>query len=228
MVASFDFIFVWAHITVMHVCVYDALTWMCKCFAVFSCWMWITWAITMDALTPDMRKALGLRQQHLIFVVSIFLFLVVALVIELTFLQWWSLQDRYLFQVKVLGTTIDVQVFQIFFSCLISSLPMCLRILWRLHSAKNEELILIHGAVEYDDVRWPRDESVSVVTQKKPKGLTAQSRVRECSRGFIDKRKSSQPAQHETSNRCVRIKDKLFTWLQTLHSTVSFLNTRLH
>lgn len=152
MATSFDFLFLAANITVLHLCVGDALAWTCKCFAVFACWIWIMCVITMDALTPDMREALGLGRQHLFGVVFLFLFLLVALVIELTVLQRWNLQDRCLFQVKAVGTTVDVQVFQIFFSCLISSLPMCLRILWRLYKAQHGELILIHGAVEYDDV----------------------------------------------------------------------------
>lgn len=181
MTTSFDFLFLAANITALHLCVGDALAWTCKSFAVFACWIWIMWAITMDALTPDMREALGLRRQHLFSVVVLFLFLVVALVIELTVLQRWNLQDRCLFQVKAFGTTVDVQVFQIFFSCIISSLPMCLRILWRLYKAQHGELILIHGAVEYDDVplaqRRKRKRRISASETQRAGSSVTSSRV---------------------------------------------------
>lgn len=152
LVSSFDFMFLSANITMMHICVSDALAWTSKGFAVLSCWMWVMWAVTTDALTPNMRNLLGLRQRHLFCVISLFLVLVVMLVVELTVLQTWSLQDRCLFQFKALKTTVDIQVFQVFFSCLISSFPMFIRILWRLHKAQHGDLILIHGAVEYDDL----------------------------------------------------------------------------
>lgn len=149
---SFDFMFLSSNITIMHICICDASLWTDKCLAILSIWIWIMWAITMDALPPDLRQALGLRRFHLMITIAIFVLLLMLLTVDLIFIHKLDLQDRTLFHVKAHGTTIDVHVFQFFFSSLISVFPMCVRLLWRLHSAQSSEFILIQGAVEYDDV----------------------------------------------------------------------------
>lgn len=156
LITSFDFLFLSTNITTMHLCAANALSWSPRCLALVSCWIWTMWAITMDALTPDMRQVLGLRQQHLIGAILTFVLLVVAFVVELIFLRMWNLHDRMLFQVQTFGPPIQVHVFQLFFSCSISVLPMCCRILWRLYSAQCDELVLIQGAVEYNDDQLAR------------------------------------------------------------------------
>lgn len=152
LITSFDFVFLLINITAMLVCISDAFAWAPKSLALFSSWMWIVWAITMDALTPDLRHALRLHRQHLITVVLIFMAFLIVFAVRLIFFQAWDLQDRTLLRVMTLGTTIQVRVIQLFFSCLFSSFPMCLRILWRILTAKHGELILIQGAVEYNDI----------------------------------------------------------------------------
>lgn len=148
LLASFDFILWATNITILHLSVADAFAWTPKCFSILSSWIWIMWVLTMDALMPEMRQALGLRRVHLTSVIVIFALLVGLLAVELIFLRQWHLQDRSLFRVS---KTIHVHVIQLFFSCLFSLLPMCSRILWRLYNAKHGELILIQGTVEYDD-----------------------------------------------------------------------------
>lgn len=151
LITSFDFVFLSTNITAMHFCAGSALSWSSRCLALVSSWLWIMWAITMDALTPDMRQTLGLKRQHLIGVILTFVILVVTFVVELIFLRMWNLHDQVLFQVQAFGPPIQLHVFQLFFSCSVSVLPLCCRILWRLYSAQCDELILIQGAVEYDD-----------------------------------------------------------------------------
>lgn len=149
---SFDFLLLATNISVLHVSVADSFGWTSKCFALLSSWMWIMWVITMDALTPDLRQALGLSRHHIGGVLVIFVLFVVLFAVELIFLQQLNVQDRSLFRVVTLDRTFHVHVIQFFFSCLLSLLPICCRILWRLYTARHGELILIQGAVEYHDV----------------------------------------------------------------------------
>lgn len=147
LLTSFDFSILAMNITLLHLCVADIFKWTPKCFGLASSWMWILWAVSTDALTPNMRQALALRKQYMLLVIVVFVALVVMLAVEVVFLQQWDLQDRDLFQVW----TSRIKVVQVLFSCLVSLLPMCSRIAWRLYNARTDELIMIHGAVEYDD-----------------------------------------------------------------------------
>lgn len=156
LLTSFDFMLWVANITILHLSVADAFAWTSECVSILSSWVWIMWVITMDALLPEMRQALGLRRRHLAGVVVIFVLLIVLLAVELIFVRRWHLQDRSLFRVITLRTTIHVHVIQFFFSCLFSLLPMCGRILWRLYHAKHGELLLIQGTVEYEDALLAR------------------------------------------------------------------------
>lgn len=152
LLTSFDFLILAVNITLIHLCVSDVLAWTPKCIGLASSWMWIMWAISMDALTPDLRQTLGLYNRYVIAVIVTFTLLVLLFVAEIIFLQQWSLQDRSMFQVVTMGTTIHLRVLQIFFSCLLTSLPMCLRLSWRLYHALHGELILVQGSVEYEDM----------------------------------------------------------------------------
>lgn len=148
LIISFDFIFLSTNVTAMHFCAGNALSWSSRCLALVSSWLRIMWVITMDALTPDMRQALGLKRHHVIGVIMTFMLLVMTFVVELIFLRMWNLRDRVLFQVQTFGPPIQEHAFQLFFSCSINVLPMCNRILWRLWSAQCDELILIQGALD--------------------------------------------------------------------------------
>lgn len=184
LLSSFDFVFFSTNITIMHLSISDASSWTPKCLAIFSIWMWIIWAITMDALTPDMRQALGLRRMHLIAVLTMFVLLAILVVVDLLFLHRMNLQDRSLFQVTAHGTKIHVHVFQFFFSSLISVLPMCFRLLWRLLSAQCGELILIQGAVEYDDVLLTQRRKRHQVRGASKAAQSPQARSREMKRSI--------------------------------------------
>lgn len=152
LLTSFDFMLWVANVTIMHLAVADAIAWKPKALSLLASWIWILWAITMDALTPDLRQALGLRQRHLISVMLIFALLAILLAVELIFMQRWHAQNR----VIALSRSIRIHGVQVFFSCLQSLLPMCCRIVWRLCHATHGELALIQGTVEYDDVLLTR------------------------------------------------------------------------
>lgn len=156
LLTSFDFMLWVANITILHLSVADAFAWTSQCVSVLSSWVWIMWVITMDALMPEMRQALGLRRRHLVGVILIFVLLLGLLAVELIFVHRWHLQDRSLFQVITVRKTVHVHVLQFFFSCMFSLLPMCGRILWRLYHAKHGELLLIQGMVEYEDALLAR------------------------------------------------------------------------
>lgn len=57
---SFDFCFLLAHFTVMHLCVCDLFIWDTRCFTVFANWLAVHWMRTLDALTPLTRQRLEL------------------------------------------------------------------------------------------------------------------------------------------------------------------------
>lgn len=157
LLTSFDFLLLSTNITIVHLCVADTFNWTPKCFGLLSSWMWIMWAATTDALTPDLRQALGLRKRFVLFVVLVFVILVVILVVEIVFVRGWDLQDRDLFHVW----RTRVKVVQVMFSCLFSLLPMCFRIAWRLHNTREGDLVLIQGNVEHEDAVLVNDESAN-------------------------------------------------------------------
>lgn len=178
LLTSFDFMLLGANVTLAHVCICDAFAWTpTKCVALASSWMWFMWAITMDALTPDLRQAVGLHTFHLILVIVVLVLLVVLLVIEIVFLQAWGLQDQSLFQAVALGKTVNLHVLQIFFSCLISLLPMCLRLICRLCCATQGELIILQGAVEYEDMMLVQRQARKTRDQKPRQSVSSRSMV---------------------------------------------------
>lgn len=175
LLTSFDFLLLSTNITIVHLCVADTFNWTPKCLGLLSSWMWIMWATTTDALTPNLRQELGLRTHFVLIVVLVFVLLVVLLVVEIVFMRDWDLHDRDLFR---LWRT-HVKVVQVLFSCLFSLLPMCCRIVWRLYHAREGDLILIQGIVEHED---------AVLAQRRKRELS--SRISKQSRRSFHSQKS--------------------------------------
>lgn len=82
--ASVKFVFLSLQVTAAHVCVTDFFPWDVQRVALAtSSWHWIHRVLTLDALTPMVRQALGFRISYAIPVVVGFVTLQVGIVLEL-------------------------------------------------------------------------------------------------------------------------------------------------
>lgn len=159
---SFNFVFLSLQVTAAHVCVMDFFSWDAQRVAlVCASWLWIHWVLTLDALTPVMREALGFRISFAIPVVVVFIVLQVGTVLELT---WWrrlDIADHVLFSGVITGRSVEMRVAPFFLSRLMTVFIWSCRILWRMLRLNDAscELVLISGQMEFVYDRDDRSSS---------------------------------------------------------------------
>lgn len=97
LVFSFDFCFLSAHITIVHLCVCTLFIWDTRCFSVFTNWLAVHWALTLDALTPRARQRLGLRMRFVMPVVGFVILCILRVSFDqIVFKPSKPVQDRVL------------------------------------------------------------------------------------------------------------------------------------
>lgn len=151
LVTSFDFALVAMELTLSHLCICDMLHWDTLCLTVLASWLWMLWVITLDACLPAMREQLGFQPWHAMVVDAAFLVFTLLFCIEIVFLDRWALQDRSLFTLTLWGKSVHLRICPFYFNRLLTLLPWGCRILWRLRTSAQGDLVMVQGVVEYDD-----------------------------------------------------------------------------
>lgn len=152
LVFSFDFVFLSMQLTMAHICMCDLLFWDVRSFAVLSNWLILHLVLTMDALTPAMKRRLNCPSRYLrIFVMVCFVIAMMASSSRILFTKADSLlQDRALWKMLVSGREMTFYMVPFFLGRIWTLLLWSCRILWRLFRQEHADaLIIAQGSVEY-------------------------------------------------------------------------------
>lgn len=151
--SSFDFVFLSVQITIVHVSLGTYLRGRRGgCWGAATSWIWIHWVLTLDTLTPVMRLKLGLRKCFALAVLLAYASASVVLIWELVPADNLSaLYHPVLLSGKVLGHVWEVRLIPVFCNCLGTAVVLCLRLVWRLARNDFDVLLVLNGAVTYEN-----------------------------------------------------------------------------
>ncbi|GMF21985.1 unnamed protein product [Phytophthora fragariaefolia] len=151
LIFSFDFAFYSFQITSSNVCVASLYRWNSSHnIAMVVWWIWAHWALTIEALTPVMRKKLCLRLFYAGPVIALVLIIHVTIVSGIFFMQNVNLPDVIIWEGTVWRHYVKVSVLPYYFSRVVTLLLWCLRLVWRLSKASDGDMALIRAAASYE------------------------------------------------------------------------------
>lgn len=156
LVTSFDFVFLYLQLLAAHVCICDLIHWdWNRSYAVASGHFWILWALTLDALTPELRRHLRLRMATAVAIVFICAFAKALLSIELLYWTNWQIQDNELIDIYVFRRRLRFHVQSFLLSRFLTIFAWCSRLFWRMCTRTDkDELMMLLGRVEYNYRDW--------------------------------------------------------------------------
>lgn len=154
LLSSFDVVYLSIQLLIVHGSVCDFFAFRSNCvLAVFTSWLWCVWVVCLDAAPPVVRDKLGFRKN---FAVAVVLALIGAS-FALTFLLFFSddgagkIQERVLWEALVFDHFVQLRLVPIFFSSFVTAFVLLLRVLWRLVANERDVLLLLDGAVVYEN-----------------------------------------------------------------------------
>lgn len=150
LMTSFDFVFYAAQLTSIHVSLCVLYQWEIRhCFDVATTWAWIFWVLTLDALTPMMKTKLNFHIRFAIPVVSMFILWHVTTLYKI--LGDSGPADRIIWEGRVWGHHLQIRVVPFYFSRVVTLTLWCCRLVNRLVRSSNDDMIILRGAVTYDN-----------------------------------------------------------------------------
>lgn len=175
LLASFDFVFVYAQLVLALVSLCDMLAWdWTYCCGVLSSFVWMQGVLVLDAVTPDMRARLHWKTWLIVPVLTSTMVVQALLIWELFhggFCNHLLLDNR-------IGDHLHVQFYVVpfFFSRQLTLFVWCVRLLSRWHTRHNKhELLLLLGNVEYNAAHWKkhrtRESGATALQQRFPSSV---------------------------------------------------------
>lgn len=153
MMSSYDFLFLATQSYVGHGVLAYMIEWDMRWYIILSSsFCWSHWVYTLDAVTPVVRQRLGLSLRFASAVLVIQTVAHVLLYVDMLHQRRLVTQDKVLFHLGFMGAS-DEKFYGVPFllNRMFTTLFWCLRLLWRLQTRTDDELLLVQGAVEYDD-----------------------------------------------------------------------------
>ncbi|TYZ68890.1 hypothetical protein PybrP1_010893 [[Pythium] brassicae (nom. inval.)] len=149
LLSTFDFQFLSLQITLGHICLCVIATWDIRCYSVLASWLWLHWALTLDALTPAARSVLRF-QNHL----TILVLLLIATMQILTSEHILSsgsqnVHGLVFLRADIFGRQVVAKAVPFYLSRGFTTLLWMARIMWRLLRSDPDELTMIQGSVEF-------------------------------------------------------------------------------
>lgn len=147
---SFDFIFVWLQLGVTHLCACELMSWELKRIgSVLAGFLWLHWALTLDTLTPCVRRHLCVNS---VFTLAIVL---TSLGLQILILFVMDLQDHEIWHTELLRQNLSVRPSSMLMSRALTLAFWCIRLISRHWSRKDaNELYFIYGDVGFDYEEW--------------------------------------------------------------------------
>lgn len=148
-IQSFDFLYLSVQLTIAHCCACEFVEWDARALAVLSCWLWMHLVLTSDALTPAVRTKTGFREKYLAPVPAIFLAVLVGLAVHVAFINQAGAGTRVLFTFHIGPRKFEIRALRVFLSRFVSILWWSLRVLMRVCTAREGEMVELHIKVAY-------------------------------------------------------------------------------
>ncbi|GLD96123.1 hypothetical protein PINS_up004801 [Pythium insidiosum] len=149
---SFDYLFVSAQLTIAHICVCDMISWDLRSLSILSLWLWLHVVISVDALLPPMRRALGISRVHLACILIAAATLGGVFCVELIAFDPPCYRNRPYISVRLHDRRIELRVTPLLFGRVFSLSWWIARLLWRIQDRRDDELIMLQGKVEFEDL----------------------------------------------------------------------------
>ncbi|GMF21981.1 unnamed protein product [Phytophthora fragariaefolia] len=152
LVTSFDFLFYVLQTTAATVSACMMYNWeISRCMILFTWWIWIQWALLLDALTPVMRDKLRFRLRLAAPVVALVLFGHIGIISRIFFVGEEEVHDAVMYRGVIWDHELVVRVMPFYFSRIVTLCLWCPRLIWRFCTASNSEVSIIRGRVCYDN-----------------------------------------------------------------------------
>ncbi|TMW69832.1 hypothetical protein Poli38472_001988 [Pythium oligandrum] len=158
LMTCFECVFLSFQVTLCTVAVCDMVSYDMRMLAVLSMWQWMHWVITLDTVTPEMKRRLGWTRFFTALVMAIFA--LEHAMLGADFMIWGkrTLRDRVILTLT-LGSSIQrVRVVPFLFGRMVTTLWWPFVLLWRLYDGEDDELFMLLGEVQYEQrTRRPPD-----------------------------------------------------------------------
>lgn len=151
---SFDFVFLSLQLSVTYASVCDFFFWSAGGLVqVATSWIWIHWLMCLDAVPPVARSRLGLHRR---FCLVIFLFSIASYVGVIYLLVFAGggtrvIPDRVLWESRAFGELVQFRLVPFFYNCFGTAFALVLRLLWRAVVNGPDVLLVLDGAVVYEN-----------------------------------------------------------------------------
>ncbi|GLD93602.1 hypothetical protein PINS_up002194 [Pythium insidiosum] len=166
-VSCFDFLFPVAQISLLILSLGDMLDTQGPSIpALLVVWLWSLWIFCLDALTPPVRRHLGIYGwlSRLIATTLIAALIYAGYLVIKTLTQAKNapelnhLHNRVLWQGVVFGRAYSIRLVAVFANCYATSITWGLRLWWRIWRASLHDLVVVDGPIEYDNVLIQRKQ----------------------------------------------------------------------
>lgn len=146
---SFDFLFLYALLAFAHLCACDLFRWQPHCVTrAAASWLWIQWSLCLDAVPPAMRRKLGVRKPLVVAALTLFAASSCAFLYMVVFAKQ---PDQVFDRTVTLGVAGQLRLVPAFLSCSSTAFSLLLRLLWRAAANPSDVLLVLDGAVVYDN-----------------------------------------------------------------------------
>ncbi|KAJ0404083.1 hypothetical protein P43SY_000867 [Pythium insidiosum] len=149
---SFDFLFIIIQLSLAHFAMAYLDHWGKCAVGLAGRWIWITTFLSYDALTPVMREKLGFGPRLAASVVGLQI-VGQALLMETLYRPGNQLQDRTLLRIDIGAKELHVSAIAFVIGREFTLFLWWLRLVWRFLHIGIDGLVLIQGALEYEDAR---------------------------------------------------------------------------
>lgn len=159
--ASFDFLFLSLQVSVVHVSAFVFFEWEFGTTSILASWIWIHWVLGLDALPPVVKRKLGLQKSFTVVVLAVSIALNILLVYLLMHYDHKDgdgmdnfaseMYDHVIWETRFSGRHLQFRLVALFVNSFVTTFLLVLRLLWRLVWHKCDVLLVLNGAVVYDN-----------------------------------------------------------------------------
>lgn len=155
-VSSFDFAYLSAHIVILCVCLCDFYRWGRHCVLVLAVGLWMHLGLIIDALTPPLRDYIGFHIHVLGYFITVISVGSTGLILYLLIFNPTNsarIYDRMILSLHVSSRSepVALSVLPLFYSFLVTAVILVLRLLFRMLTYSNADLVLIDGQVAFSN-----------------------------------------------------------------------------
>lgn len=155
LVTSFDFVFLSAQVTTVHMCTCVFFNWEFDgMVTTLTSWIWAHWFLCLDALPPVTKRKLGITKGFAIAVVLTLTSSSCVLLYLLVFTDLGSseMYDHVLVEMTLFGDQkVEIKLASVFFNCFATACALTTRLIWRAVTLHSNVLLVLDGIVEFEN-----------------------------------------------------------------------------